>query len=147
MVLELDPECREALAGFGLAQLKLGQTEEARETFEEVLQRWPDCSASHAALAEILESSGDVRQAVCHLEFLLDQDPMDCGTRNKVGKACKKFGLVESALHHYRQAIAINPEFQWWFHRAPPSKKDKSFRGCIGTPPLATSTSSMTFGN
>ena len=83
-------------------------------------------------LIEIKQDSQRNKEALPHWEFMLEHNEEDCPTRcslewvsrrlkmfllhrNCLGRTYKKIGNVEKALHHYKKANAIDPDFAWWF--------------------------------
>ena len=62
-VIKLDPQNVEAFEGLGKTYLKMGQMEEAKETFEHIVKHWSERDLSYACLAQIAAGQNDWPQA------------------------------------------------------------------------------------
>jgi len=133
-VLQVDPDCVDALTMAGHVSISLHRYSDAQQYYERVLCLDPNngevCqylekmktpsgeSASEAtnsvedsyAAAQTKVQSGDREAAIALLEQLLEQENTHALSHNDLGVLYYENGNMEAALLHYKQAAALMPE-------------------------------------
>ncbi|MCC7359055.1 MAG: tetratricopeptide repeat protein [Anaerolineales bacterium] len=107
--LNLTPNEHGLRSRLGLAQLQLGQYEEALELLEQALRQNPRDGqlAREAARAALL--LGRLEHAAELLQGAIDLNPGDAEARHMLGQVRERQGDSASALELYRQAARVNP--------------------------------------
>jgi protein O-GlcNAc transferase len=113
----------DALAGRAMCQVMLGKLSEAELDFNELLERVKTHSR-HAAMAHMNLGNIALRghrftEATVHYEASLaastalsDHAPPSPGLLNNLGISLHRRGLPELAIERYRQALALQPDYQ-----------------------------------
>jgi tetratricopeptide (TPR) repeat protein len=107
--LREEPTSVLALLGRGAALQKLGQTEEARVSYEKVLQIDP---ANREALSNLTVITGERSpgEALTKLLDLEKQYPSFSPIKAQIGLNYAKMGSMNEALDYLRRATALSPE-------------------------------------
>jgi len=68
-------------------------------------------SVAHSNLGAELLESGQVNEAIAHLQKALEIQPLDADAHNNLGNALLLANRVDEAIPHYRSALEIRPDF------------------------------------
>ncbi len=118
-----DPE---VLFNLAATYVMLNRVEEAKRTFERLLQHQPKNLLAHFNLSNIYERRGDLSRAIEHLEIIdrLDvKGPVTQVARERLGilrgRQAMQNGQWRVALEHFRTVVEMNPKNQEaWFNLA-----------------------------
>ena len=101
----------ETVAGLYETALDLelaGRFEEARETYEAVLQRDPRLAGARINLGRLLHAAGALSEAEAHYRAALEQNPDNALAAFNLGVALEDQGKTGDAADAYRAALAID---------------------------------------
>jgi tetratricopeptide (TPR) repeat protein len=88
--------------------LKNGRAQDAIALYLEALKLNPAHWASRSNLAEALIATRQFLIAKALLSELAEERPLDGQIRHRLGRACFELNETQSALEHFRQAVAID---------------------------------------
>jgi Flp pilus assembly protein TadD len=109
--LQLDPTNEGAQRTFcGVLAQSKSRTSQAIEFCRLVLTGRPNDPEVHASLATALFQSGNVKEAVSHLEKAAQLAPGDAAIQGNLGSALAQQGRFAEAIPHFEKALAINPK-------------------------------------
>ena len=81
----------------------------AQALFEEALALDPGHVLTRKNLVLVLETSGDPAPLIPHLEILVEQDPADLWSLERLGRAHTSLGDKDEALRWFGRALAVAP--------------------------------------
>jgi tetratricopeptide (TPR) repeat protein len=108
--LRLAPHLESCWCNFGDVHLKTGRAQDAIPLFRLALKLNPAHWASRNKLAEALMATKQYPAARALLLELREERPQVSQTYYQLGKACFELNETESAIAHFEQAIALNPD-------------------------------------
>jgi cytochrome c-type biogenesis protein CcmH/NrfG len=82
----------------------------AEQAYERALDTLPTFYEAALALADLLRSSGRVRQAVTRLATMLEQDPYDVKALLLLGRALLDDKRQDAALEAFRRVLKFDPD-------------------------------------
>lgn len=114
-VLEADPDSAVAHHNLGTLLAQRNRSDEAIAHFEKAIAIRPDSTESRNNLANALARLNRLDQSIAQLEKVLElsrrqAEPYLRACYN-LGVSLQALGRHESAIPHYRRAIAINPDY------------------------------------
>lgn len=89
-----------------------GQHKEAEAALEAGLEKWPNSTALHTALARVRALRGDADNATARLEEQIAARPQDVGLRLACIDALHRAGRYDKALEVTNSALALAPDHQ-----------------------------------
>jgi tetratricopeptide (TPR) repeat protein len=101
-------------AGFYQSALDLelaGRGDEARDAYEEALQRDPKLVSARINLGRLLHAANRVAEAEALYRAALEQDPRNALAAFNLGVALEDQGQTEAAVEVYRRALAIDDAY------------------------------------
>jgi len=111
-LLEQDKSSMEALYYRGNFLLyAMGDLEESRRLFEEVLKKDPGFALAHYDLAAVHRDMGDMEQAIASYEKTLALQPNFPEALSNLGGFYYRAGQVEKARATFERALAVYPNF------------------------------------
>jgi hypothetical protein len=100
------------LLGLGALTWKQLQVWHDTETlWRYVLALDPKSSSAHSNLGSLLESRGDLEEAIAHYREALKINPASATAQYNLGNALASRNELEEAIAHYRAALKIDPDF------------------------------------
>jgi tetratricopeptide (TPR) repeat protein len=108
--LRLDPHLECCWCNFGDVHLRTGRAHDAIPLFRLALKLNPAHWASRSKLAEALMATRQYAAARMLLQELREERPELSEMQYRLGKACFELNETETALRHFEQAIALNPD-------------------------------------
>jgi len=75
------------------------------------LRKYPDDLFAHANLGAVLQSNGQLDEAVLNFREALRIKPDDATVQNNLGAALVAMGSLEEAISHFREALRSNPDY------------------------------------
>jgi tetratricopeptide (TPR) repeat protein len=113
--LRAQPERRiDTAAGFYQSALDLelaGRGDEARDAYEEALQRDPKLVSARINLGRLLHAANRVAEAEALYRAALEQDPKNAVAAFNLGVALEDQSQTEAAVDAYRRALAIDDAY------------------------------------
>jgi tetratricopeptide (TPR) repeat protein/2-polyprenyl-3-methyl-5-hydroxy-6-metoxy-1,4-benzoquinol methylase len=107
----LKPDYVEAHLNLGNLLLRLGRLAEATVSYQKVAALKPDFAETHYNLGNVFAMQGKIDEAVACFERSIAIKPL-AEAHNNLGIALANDpARAEQAMAHYRQALAINPQF------------------------------------
>lgn len=111
-ILAQQPDNPDALAGYGMALLKAGQTEEARKIVDDIRNHQNHSGLlSLRAAIDLLDEAGNVGDVPALLERV-ESDPEDHDAHFDLALAFNASGHREKAAHHLLEIVAANREWR-----------------------------------
>jgi tetratricopeptide (TPR) repeat protein len=104
-----DPENPEVLRELGDALLSDGRLDEAKNAFEQAVEKRPDDVDALVDLAHVEHVSGDGAQAIQHLERVLELDFNNLGALRGLVGMYREAGRLDDALQSGRKVISYRP--------------------------------------
>jgi Flp pilus assembly protein TadD len=101
----------EYLHDLGVVDEKLGQTQEARQCFEQACQAVPNSSTFHYSLARRLYLDHQIEPAITEYQKALEIDPNNIDAHNNLGVALADLGHYPEAIEQYQAALKINGSY------------------------------------
>jgi tetratricopeptide (TPR) repeat protein len=95
------------LAGF--CALRLNDLEYARLSFEAALNINPKMPGAHFGMAQALQVSGDIDDALAHIQEVLRLDPLSSTARLVSASVLRKSGRVADAIQELEVLLKMNP--------------------------------------
>ena len=92
-------------------QSRFGEPEEAIDSFQQYLDRYPDDAAAHYNLGGIYLELGNCEQATIEYQKVLEIDPDNAGALINTATCISGTNPVE-AVSYYREAFQIRPEWE-----------------------------------
>jgi tetratricopeptide (TPR) repeat protein len=108
---ELDPDAIDVRLFLASLLLQARRPEHAVEQFDLALLMEPDNWAGRDDAAAAYEEAGLFVEAVDQLHRLLQQESNRADTHLHLGDLYRKLGQDQTALHHYLQAVQVNPDY------------------------------------
>jgi tetratricopeptide (TPR) repeat protein len=109
--LQIDPESREFAHNLALARLKSGDLTGAEDDLLNITQKFPDYLLAQENLAFLYLQMKEPLKAVSIFEAMLESDPHQAHTLNRLGMILyKKMGQKEKALDYFRRSIEEAPD-------------------------------------
>ncbi len=115
--LEIQPRHRDATTRLAAFLGKRGRDAEARQLLEAALAAAP-CGDFHAALGNLLFSTGLPERAAEQYRAALERKAGDAITRFNLGLVCEELHDTAAARQHFAQAAELRPEKRLWRLRA-----------------------------
>jgi tetratricopeptide (TPR) repeat protein len=106
--LNLSPHLASCWCNLGTIHLKSGRAQDAIALYLEALKLNPAHWASRSNLTEALIATRQFLIAKALLLELAEERPLDGQIRHRLGRACFELNETQSALEHFRQAVAID---------------------------------------
>lgn len=103
------PKAVDAALGVGAAAVALGNIDEAKAVYEEILARDPKQSVAHYRLGLIAYYRDDYSGAQSHFRQVLESYPLDYDATVALGWAKLKAGQKQDAERYFRNAQIIKP--------------------------------------
>lgn len=100
----------DALFKLGTSHFKLGEYEDAKKCFEQILKLTPKDINTLLNLAQLLEQQGNYEEAIEIYNKILSQNDKDILAYLRIGNIYSKQGKYESALEILEKAKQISPE-------------------------------------
>jgi tetratricopeptide (TPR) repeat protein len=110
-LLDVAPGDTEALGSLGLAELKLGQPEEAIEHLQDALAKSPKQLGSAVLLAQAMLAKKDVKGAERVLIKICQENPRSPAAYVVLGRFYSAFNRLAEAEQQYSQALSIQPQY------------------------------------
>jgi tetratricopeptide (TPR) repeat protein len=107
--LRLAPHLTSSWCNLGDVHLKTGRARDAIPLYLQALKLNPAHSTSHNHLVEALMATKQYLAARALLQELLEERPQVGQLQYQLGKVCFELNETESAIRHFEQAIALNP--------------------------------------
>jgi tetratricopeptide (TPR) repeat protein len=114
--VELNPSDEQSILGLASERLNDGQIDEAKETFEQGIQRLPRDAALYQAYGSVLVwlqgagTSSDEARAASLLQTALRLDPSLAGPHYQLGKLALRKGQIAGALQELETANRLEPK-------------------------------------
>jgi protein O-mannosyl-transferase len=108
--LRVSPGHSGAMYNLGNALLARGQSVEAAECFEAVVQLKPDHLEARNNLANALLAQGRIDDAIAHYRQAFHLQPRNDKVLKNLGAALVKKGSLDEAAVYYRRALAVEPQ-------------------------------------
>jgi len=96
---------------FILTRCYLVYWRDTESVYKYMLESSPDVMVLHNNLANVLNDSGKVDEAVEHFNRALELKPNSAEIHNNLGNALRNLGEIDSAIAHYRKALEYKPKF------------------------------------
>lgn len=109
MVLELDPEYREALNNLGNVYQRLGRLDEAAELYRRATRFHPNFGDGYYNLGQVLMSQGRYAEAAAQFEEAARLQPGIAQGHLDLGNARALAGDLDAAIRAYRRARDLAP--------------------------------------
>lgn len=107
--LTLDPSSPSLRHKLGTALHMLGQPDQARQMFEQVVKDTPEYARAHYSLGVLLESNGRRAEALERYAAAVRHQPEYMEARVRLAGLLRTGGRLEEALEHYEQVLAADP--------------------------------------
>lgn len=107
-ILQLQPNCTEALQLLGSMAHQVGKLPEAIFYYRQIVALNPDRADAHYSLAAALHQQGDLIAAITQYQQAIARQPDFAPALYDLGNALYQQGNLAAAIKHYRQAIALN---------------------------------------
>jgi len=121
-MLERSPHSRvavEALYMLGNAYYDTDQFVEAKETFEQLIEKYPEsyyAPIAEEALGYIAEAMGDLNEATAHFQRVTEQYTSSYVARRAymdLGRLCEKLGDADKAADTYEALVSRYPDSEY----------------------------------
>jgi tetratricopeptide (TPR) repeat protein len=114
--IEIKPRNAKAHNNLGVTFKNSNQIEEAISQYRQALEIKPDFVESRVNLAVALASNKEFPEAIVQFQQSLDaiahnKPSLAADVHNNLGAALKNSNRVDEAIDHFRQALAINPDY------------------------------------
>jgi spermidine synthase len=93
----------------GDLRARVGQLEEARQSYGQALQLQDDDALSRRGLGYVLLQQGRSEEAAAQLMLALKRMPADAATHNYLGAALATQGRLPEAVRHFETALRLRP--------------------------------------
>lgn len=137
--LTLDPTHVECLAQQLQALRKLGQTRDAWQVTQQLLQSYPQLASAHLFAGEAAVERQDFLEAERRFREALRLDPDDGWAKPRLlkvllclGTAARNQSEPAKAAVYFQEALQLDPTCQEALHHAPPSRFDAWLVGGVG---------------
>jgi tetratricopeptide (TPR) repeat protein len=107
--LRLAPHLTSSWCNLGDVHLKTGRPQDAIPLYLQALKLSPADWASRTKLVEALMAAKQYPAARALLQEMLEERPQVGQIQYQLGKVCFELNETESAIRHFEQAIALNP--------------------------------------
>lgn len=107
--LTLDPSNASLRHKLGTALHMLGQTDAARQMFEQVVKDTPDYARAYYSLGVLLEAGGRRPDALERYAAAVRHQPDYMEARVRLAGLLRTGGRLEEALEHYERVLAADP--------------------------------------
>ncbi|HBK99164.1 MAG TPA: sulfotransferase [Microcoleaceae bacterium UBA10368] len=114
--LQITPENREFYLGLGRSLAQGDRLESAIIFFKLLLTNEPSCDIASAQLGEFLQEQEKCVSALASSRECVAQKPDDCWSYYNLGAVLSHQKKWDEAATSFLKAIAINPDFYWWFY-------------------------------
>jgi predicted TPR repeat methyltransferase len=108
--LAIDPKQPDALNLAGVAAAGLGEKGKAADYLAAALAARPDHAEAHCNYANVLQSSGRLKEAHHHFYRAIALRPRMAMAHRNLGNLCRLMGTRDEAVAAYQRAIEINGE-------------------------------------
>jgi tetratricopeptide (TPR) repeat protein len=108
--LRLAPHRSACWCNLATIYLRTGKADDAVALYLQALKLNPTHWPSRTNLAEALIATRQHLVARALLTELAEERPRDAGVRQRLGRACYELNETDTALAHFRQAVALNPD-------------------------------------
>jgi protein O-GlcNAc transferase len=88
-----------------------GQTEQAAQTYREIVRAAPGHAVAHLNLGALLHDRGELASARAHYEQAIRVAPTFAPAHNNLGNLLRDLGDVAAAHACYREALRLDPNF------------------------------------
>ncbi len=109
ILAEDDPTDMDLHVLIGNCHLELGQNDQAREAFEQVVQMQPNDAHASYGIAYAFFNEGDYNAAIHYLQDAVQRDPRDAKSFWLLGGAFERVNRVDEAIKAYEEAVTIEP--------------------------------------
>lgn len=99
------------LYGVGMARLRLGDLDGARDALTRALGEDVSLAAAHVALAKVAAARGDTTEALHEWAMAVELRPSSAAMHGGYANALHAFGRHEEAVAEYERAIALEPHW------------------------------------
>jgi tetratricopeptide (TPR) repeat protein len=110
VALRLAPHLTSNWCNLGDVHLRTGKARDAIPLYLQALKLNPAHSTSHNHLVEALMATKQYLAARTLLQELLEERPQVGELQYQLGKVCFELNETESAIRHFEQAIALDPD-------------------------------------
>jgi protein O-GlcNAc transferase len=93
---------------------QMGRLDEARRSFQRVLQNQPRHPQSLYMLGGIAISDGDADSAIDLVRRAIESEPTNADFHFSLGSLLSSLGRPADALPHYQEAVRLRPDFPDW---------------------------------
>jgi tetratricopeptide (TPR) repeat protein len=107
--LRLAPHLTSSWCDLGDVHLKIGRAQDAIPLYLQALKLTPTHWETRTGLVEALMATKQYPEAKALLQELLAERPQASQRQYQLGKVCFALNEMESAIRHFEQAIALNP--------------------------------------
>ena len=94
----------------GIALSRLGQMQEAIESYRKSLQIRPDYFDAHTNYGTVLMDMGHVKEATEHYQRALQLRPESYLAHTNLGRVLASSGRYREAIEHYQHSLQLNPD-------------------------------------
>lgn len=108
-ILQLQPNCAEALQLLGVMAHQVGKLPEAIFYYQQIVNLKPEQADGYYSLGAALHQQGQLTAAIEHYQRVIALQPNFAHVYYDLANAFQQQGQFEAAIQHYRQAIALNP--------------------------------------
>jgi len=109
-VLEVEPDCVDALHFFGVLLCQTGHPQEGAESIARAISLRPGYADAHNNLGNILRAQGQFSQAAAAYRRAIELDPESAQAHNNLGVILRRLGQHDEAAAVLRQSIALDPK-------------------------------------
>jgi tetratricopeptide (TPR) repeat protein len=109
--IALEPQNYFAYNNLGVLLEQSGQTQQAIEQFQHVLQLRPDDPEANSNLGNILGKSGQSQQAIAFGQRALKQEPNSAEVHYNLAVQLSAAGQPMQAIAEYQKALQLKPDF------------------------------------
>lgn len=111
--LKLNPGYPSAWHNVSVAQLALGQADEATRAARRAVELYPERADSRILLARCLRASGDMAAALTQLQQTVHEHTNNPDVLYAAGRLLLQMGQVNAALPHLARACDLQPTSYW----------------------------------
>ena len=114
---ELSPDDPIPLNNLGNDQRRIGQLDQAIQSYRLALQLSPDSAEIYCNLGIALQDHGHIEEAIANFRNAVNLKPDGDGFHSSLGIALEAAGLLAQAVGSYRRALEINPGLHEVHHK------------------------------
>ncbi len=113
--LRLEPDQPEAHAALGLMYTYTQEFDKAETEYLKAIQLNPKLRIAHHNFAFMLWKKARYPQAIKHLEFALETDPLAKPTNFLLGDSLARMGYFDKAIELFKHCQKVLPEYVWCY--------------------------------